>query len=102
LLILRSDGVPALLEREGASQDAREWRAEVVGHGLEERVLHLVKRREPLGRLLLRVQRLPQASLTFLLVGDVVHDSLQVDGPTVLVGEGLRFLSDPDDTSLRA
>ena len=102
LLVLRSDGVPALLQGEGASQDARERRAEVVGDGLEERVLHLVKRREPLRRLLLRLQGLSQDPFSFLLLGDVVHDPLEVGGPALVVHQGFRLLPDPDDALLRA
>ena len=92
----------APLERQGAAEDARERRPEVVRHGLEERVLHLVERAQPGGRLLLGVERLHQLGLGVLLLGDVVHHALQVDRLPGLVRERLGLFVDPDDVAVLA
>ena len=73
-----------LLERERRAEDRRERRAEVVRDGLEERVLHLVERAEPLRCLSLALEGLgvlPLARAKRLLgalaFGDVDHETAE-------------------------
>ena len=59
------------LERQRQPEDRRERAAELVRHGGEERVLHLVERAEALGGLALPLLRFAERMLGELALGDV-------------------------------
>ena len=74
-----------LLERERRAQDRGQRRPQVVRDGLQERVLHLVERAQPLRGLALAPERLrvlplapPQRLLGALALGDVDHQAAEL------------------------
>ena len=77
--LLGSQPDVAALERDGHAEDRCQRRSEVVGHGLEEGVLHLVERSKPGGRLALDLERPLQVLLRALAVTDV-PDERREDG----------------------
>ena len=71
----------ATLQGDREPEDGGERRPQVVGHGLEEGVLHVVQRAQTLGRFPLDVEGAFQLGLRFLALGDVQQEALPVRGP---------------------
>ena len=89
------------LERDGQPEDRGERRPQVVRHGLEERVLHLVERAQPLRRVALRVQRPGELLLRELAFGHVEQEALPVRGLAGKLHERGAVV-DPDDSAVLA
>ena len=71
----------ATLERDRQAEDRCERRPEVVRHGLEERVLHLVERAQPDRGLALDLEGALQVLLRALAVADVPDESRERRSP---------------------
>jgi hypothetical protein len=84
------------LERQRHAEDRRERRPEIVGDGLDERVLHLVGLAELIRGQALLLQCLLQLLGTFL-PGDVDHHPLPVLGVPLVVPDHDGPVVDPDD-----